>query len=111
MKYKTTRKQIEYGYRKIFQAGYCELYPLDRYFETVAYNAGVYGWNFDVIAIGNIAITTGYRGMFGRDLPEKADRILRNAKKYNEKNGIPYEKKEKYMLNACRKFEKALKEA
>ena len=115
MKYRTTRKEIIYNYgtNNIFQLGYCELEPLKRFFDEAAYNCGVYGWNFDVIEVGRRAILTGYRGMFGRELPEKAARILENAKTYDKKRRaggcvIPYEQREKYMKRAARRFAAAL---
>lgn len=71
MKYKTTTKQIKSTY-KCFSVGYCELQHLLRFCTPVAYNAGVYGWNYDVYTFEpfgfHIAICTGYRGMPGKNL-------------------------------------------
>lgn len=110
MAFETTRKEIrrDYPERFIFRMGYCELYPLQNYFREVAYTSGIYGWNFSVFETDRgCAILTGYRGMFGRDLPEKAVRILRNAKKH-EKTLTDYAKREKYLKSAARRFAAAL---
>lgn len=64
MKFKITRKEIKENYRAV-SVPYCELQHLLKYCSPVAYNAGVYGWNYDVYTFEqystNIAICTGYR--------------------------------------------------
>lgn len=107
MKFKTTRKQISNYYGRVYQVGYCELYPLYQSYEAKAYTHGVYGWNYDVYEVnGNACITSGYRGMFGAELPEAARRILNNAKKYcSVTAGHNYNQREKYLKVARRKFE------
>lgn len=71
MKVKTTIKAIRNGWKKVFATGYCELQYIFKYEEPQFYNAGVYGWNCDVYVDykRDIAITTGYRNMIGRDIP------------------------------------------
>lgn len=113
MKKQVTRKNITNYYSRIYWAGYCELYPLYQSCDAVGYNAGVYGWNYDLYVIGGCAITSGYRGMFGGDLPERAKKILNNAKKQHSKyNGMPWcwDKQKAYLKRARRAFEKALRE-
>jgi hypothetical protein len=61
MKYKTTAKALKAGYYHIISVGYCDLQSLLNYKSPVAYNAGTYGWNFDVYDINGVAIVTGYR--------------------------------------------------
>ena len=61
MKYKTTSKELKEGYYNIIATGYCELQSLLKYKNPIAYNAGHYGWNYDVYDINGIAIVTGYR--------------------------------------------------
>jgi len=63
MKYKTTSKELKQGYYNIISVGYCDLQSLLSYESPVAYNAGVYGWNYDVYDVDGVAIATGYRGM------------------------------------------------
>ena len=66
MKIKTTRKAIIATSPRLVSVGYCEVQTLLRYHSPVAYNSGVYGWNFDVYQIHGLTICTGYRGMPGR---------------------------------------------
>lgn len=63
MKYKTTTKELKQGYRTIIRVGYCDLQNLLSYESPIAYNSGVYGWNYYVYHFGGVAIVTGYRGM------------------------------------------------
>lgn len=113
MKTYVTRKQLKnYFGNSIYQIGYCELYPLFGRSEAKFYNSGVYGWNFDVVVLyddswQSIAITTGYRNMFGQELPERCKKIIKNAKKYIA-NRPSYEQELKYLNQARKKFIKAL---
>lgn len=61
MKTKTTAKAIKESYRKCYSAGYGQLQFLLRHIEPSYYHAGVYGWDYDVYIIDNVAIFTGYR--------------------------------------------------
>lgn len=71
MKFKITRKELKENYRCV-SVGYCDLQYLLYYCSPIAYNSGVYGWNYDVYTFEqystNIAICTGYRGMPGKNL-------------------------------------------
>jgi len=73
-----------------YRLGYCDLQTLLRYKDPVAYNHGVYGWNWDGYVIRSssgkyIAITTGYRNMIGqhiehdliREYEEKAQDVVK----------------------------------
>lgn len=68
MKFKVTRKEIKENYRAI-NVPYCELQHLLRYRNPIAYNAGTYGWNYDVYDFRdfstNICMCTGYRNYPG----------------------------------------------
>lgn len=68
MKFKITRKELKENYKAV-NVPYCELQHLLRYHNPIAYNAGIYGWNFDVYDFTqystNICICTGYRCMPG----------------------------------------------
>lgn len=91
MKYKTTAKALKEGYYMIIDVGYCDLQSLLSYKSPIAYNAGVYGWNFDVYDIDGVAIATGYRGMPSKN--SKADYKL--IKEYEDKSqGKTAEEKE-----------------
>jgi hypothetical protein len=61
MKTKTTAKAIKEHYKKCYSAGYCELQFLLSRIEPLYYHAGVYGWDYDVYIIDDVAIFTGYR--------------------------------------------------
>lgn len=84
MKQRTTMKDIRNNWNKVFKCGYCELQDIMRYHEPQYYNCGVYGWNCDIYVDykNDIAVTTGYRNMTGKDIPRellnKYSEIARN---------------------------------
>ena len=73
MKIKATRKQINYVWRNVYCAGYCDLQYIMRGYEPRYYNSGVYGWNWDAYtdAKTDAVITTGYRNMVGERVPNE----------------------------------------
>ena len=79
-KIKIDMKSINHGFRKVFRAGYCDLQYIYRYEDPQFYNCGVYGWNCDIYVDykRDIAITTGYRNMRGKNIPHEI------IKKYSE---------------------------
>lgn len=98
MKKKVTRNQLN-GYTHLFRCGYCDLQYIFKYREPTFYNAGIYGWNYDVYTWADVAITTGYRNTVGKRIPneliekytEKAKAILNdgNFTNYDEtKNAL-----------------------
>ena len=108
---KITKKQVKTFYPVIFQAGYCEIQQLENRFRKIGYNSGVYGWNWDAYAVNmDIAIVTGYRSLFGRDLPESACKILKEIKDHKF-SGFSNDKEEKYMESVKERFISALIEA
>lgn len=60
MKFKTT-KQIKQNYYNIISVGYCDTQHLLQFESPVAYNSGIYGWNYDLYEINGVALITGYR--------------------------------------------------
>ena len=69
MKFKVTRKEIKENYRAV-SVPYCELQHLLHYRSPIAYNSGIYGWNYDMYDFSrdfntNICICTGYRNCPG----------------------------------------------
>lgn len=71
MKYKTTSKAIKQSGALVINLGYCEATYLLRYREPLAYNSGVYGWNYDAYDFytrsgKEVIVCTGYRGMPGK---------------------------------------------
>lgn len=102
-KIKITRRAItEYPF-PVLSAGYCDLQHLLRNHEPYAYNAGVYGWNFDVYDVYGKIICTGYRNMPGKrakniaEYENKARAIVENYK-------IPYEKRSEQIEELLREF-------
>lgn len=94
MKIKATRKSIVETSTRVVSAGYCDLQNLLSNHSPIAYNAGVYGWNFDAYEIDDLTICTGYRNMPGkranniREYDERAREILsweNTAMTYGEK--------------------------
>lgn len=87
MKIQTSIKNIKQNWKKVFYCGYCDLQYIMRGEEPTYYNAGVYGWNCDIYTdfSKDIAITTGYRNMTGRRIPDEIlDKYTDNAKKILE---------------------------
>ncbi len=70
MKFKVSTKDVKKAFSKIYSAGYCSMYYLLMPFDSVAYTAGIYGWNYDVFEPfpDGVAICTGYRNMPGKRL-------------------------------------------
>lgn len=70
MKEKITKKSINAEYENIISVPYCNLQMLLRMEDPRYYNAGTYGWNFDVYPIdAETCIVTGYRP-FGNIKPK-----------------------------------------
>lgn len=94
MKNQTTMKAICNNWRKIYKCGYCDLHYIFNYEEATYYNCGVYGWNCDIYTDyeRDIAITTGYRNMRGKAIPQElidkytkiAKELLENRNNYLE---------------------------
>lgn len=73
-----TRKQAANRCDYIVQAGYCELQNLLDHLRPVAYNAGAYGWNWDMYELFaydetatrwvTVGIVTGYRNLIGENI-------------------------------------------
>lgn len=82
MKMKMTRNQIaDLPVDKIVTAEYCDLEYLLSGIDPVGYNAGIYGWNYDVYIIGNVGILTGYRGLRKYPKAVKTDEYEQEASK------------------------------
>lgn len=61
MKVRITAKAIKESYSKCYSVGYCNLQFLLSHIEPSYYHAGVYGWDYDVYIINDVAIFSGYR--------------------------------------------------
>lgn len=76
MKVRVSIKDLKRAFPYAISLGYCAAQYLLSYKDPDFYTAGVYGWNFDayklyVKGIGYVLLTTGYRGMFGKDVDYK----------------------------------------
>lgn len=109
MKKKTTIKNIKNNY-KTFYCGYCDLQHIFSLEEAQFYNAGVYGWNCDIYTSGNIAITTGYRNMTGKRIPNEIIEKYENIAKEILKQPFttPFEDKKKALEENKENFFKEL---
>lgn len=59
MKVKTNRNELTNLNLPIVKCRYCTAQNLLKYSAPDAYNAGVYGWNYDVYRVKNVIIVTG----------------------------------------------------
>ena len=104
-------KNIRQAWKKVFYCGYCDLQYIMRGEEPTYYNCGVYGWNCDIYChFGkDIAITTGYRNMTGRRIPDELiEKYTDNAKAILEGQWVrPYEE---YMAELAENREKFFEE-
>ena len=115
-KIKTTNKYIKQVWKHVYRCGYCDLQYIMRGDEPMYYNCGIYGWNYDVYCDyrRDIAITTGYRNMVGKSIPdgliEKYTNIAKEiCEDYWKK---PYEEVQKALVHlCCRKRVKLFKTA
>ena len=92
MKFKVTKKQLQNRFSKVIRLGHCQaqcLFP-DRMAQF--YNTGVYGWNFDGIAINDVLVVTGYRNLFGimpdYKLVEEYEQKAQNINSYGDTHKI-----------------------
>lgn len=117
MKTKTSMTNIVKYYPNVFRCGYCDLQYIMRGTEPRYYNAGTYGWNCDIYVEHGIAITTGYRNMRGKRIPDELiEEYTNNAKNiissyYNRANNMSYEEFENLMEQNRIQFVKAVKGA
>ena len=94
IKQHTTIKNIRNNYKKVFRCGYCDLQLIYRGVDPQFYNAGLYGWNCDIYVdyTRDIAITTGYRNMAGRMIPDELiKKYSKIAEEITSNYARPYE--------------------
>lgn len=104
MKIKTTRKAIVNGSVNVKCAGYCDLQHLLRNHEPIAYNAGVYGWNFDVYEVYGVTICTGYRNAPGARLEYIREYEEKAAAIWSWEDRRPFEEKQKAVEKLLQEF-------
>ena len=61
MKYYISQKDTKANFKKVFKIRYCEIQEIEYFISPKAYNGGKYGWNYDLYAFRDNAISTGYR--------------------------------------------------
>ena len=107
-KIKTTNKYIKTVWKNVYRCGYCDLQYIMRGTEPTYYNAGIYGWNCDIYCDykRDIAITTGYRNMTGKRIPDELiEKYTTEAKKILENMwNKPYEEYTKELEENREKF-------
>lgn len=103
MKFKTTTKYIKENNNTILSVGYCKMSSLLKYQEKTAYTAGIYGWNYDIYEVNNVAICTGYRGMpENKNIKDDYDLIKQyeeKAQKIQNNYKLTYEQQEEQTNN------------
>lgn len=104
MKYKITRKAVVNGSNNVKCAGYCDLQYLLRNHEPIAYNAGVYGWNFDVYEVYGVTICTGYRNAPGARLENIREFEEKAAAIWSWEDRRPFEEKQKAVEKLLKEF-------
>lgn len=102
MKLKTTTKYLKQNYL-CMSAGHCDLQYLLHFKQPTMYTCGVYGWNYDVYYIYDIAICTGYRGMPGKKLKHITE-YNKKAKAIVENYNLDYNKRKQKVEKILKKF-------
>lgn len=113
MKTKTTSKAIKQYYRpdQILNIGYCGASYLLKYEEATGYNAGVYGWNYDLYEMDGVAIITGYRGIGERVDHKLLERYELKAREIAKNWALGYETIRKQINKLLREWITKEKEA
>ena len=97
-KIRMTKTALKYD--KIYRIGYCELQKILESLSAVGYNAGVYGWNYDVYYLEeNVILITGYRTDCGIKIShEICEKILKDyaARAFSDVKGFLRSELEKY---------------
>ena len=109
---KITRKQI--NKTNMVALGYCQAQTVLNLFGTdykVGYNAGVYGWNYDLYRINDIDVITGYNVPYykysNNDLKIKLIELENKIRK--EERGLTFLEYEKKLQQWKKEFLEILK--
>ena len=105
MKTKMVRNQVYNlnGTNKIITIGYANLDSVLKYFNPIGYNAGIYGWNYDVYDLLGYTFVTGYRPLGNRadyDLTKKYEELgkeLSSLRDWTEKKARALELLEEFV--------------
>ena len=97
-KIRMTKTALKYD--KIYRIGYCELQKILKSLSAVGYNAGVYGWNYDIYDLGeNVILIMGYHTDCGIKIShEICDKILKDyaARAFSDVEGFLRSELKKY---------------
>lgn len=93
--FKTTSKQVYNTYRHVYKLPYGKCQQVTHVLKEVAYNSGIYGWNYTIYQLNDTAcICTGYRPI-GVDIPNnivnKVESILSDLQTKAYKGIISYD--------------------
>ena len=107
---KITRNDINKN--NMVALGYCECQTVLNMFGDsfkIGYNAGVYGWNYDLYYVNGVNIVTGYRVPYteysNRELKKKLVALENKIRKQNLSFGEYEEAKENWRQEFLRIFE------
>lgn len=105
MKFKTTNKQIQQYYGKVYRIAYCAAANLLRYEDARAYTAGVYGWNADLYVVEGVALVTGYRPGVGERVDYTIlDKYEKKVQKINDDYARSCDSRKKAVTKLLYKF-------
>lgn len=90
-------------------------------FSPVGYNAGVYGWNYDVYDINGVGFVEGYRipnftnsARYSKEIldkvTDKINEIWKNNRKHENIPSYNYKKEQAEFLNAFKEFTDSVKQ-
>jgi len=96
-KIKITNKELKEN-NTILSVGYCAMQSLLSYYYPIAYNSGIYGWNYDVYNIDGIIICTGYRPIASQNIVPNYEMIRHYEKKAQNKTQKEKEKLLKQLI-------------
>lgn len=111
MKFKTTSKELKDNVptNYLFKTRYCALQELFYCEQPIAYSSGTYGWNYDVYKIDNVYITTGYRSMVGKYIPnELVEKYKDKASKIAYNINLNHEDKREMLNDLIQHFKAEL---
>lgn len=93
--------------KKVFYLGYCDplWVAMTHTLEPFAFNHGIYGWNWDALAIGDgVTVVSGYRNLCGERPPEDiARRYYKALEKLDKELNISehWEAEKRIARNFC----------
>lgn len=84
MKHYISQKDTKSNFKKVFKIRYCEIKSIEYFLNPEAYNSGIYGWNYDLYAFRDNAISTGYRPIGAYISDDSIKHINEIARKFHK---------------------------